>query len=41
MRLQLINVFRSYENGQSAEEWVQYGNVGFLPQLGADLTEGH
>lgn len=40
MRLELINVFRYHENGRLAEEWVQYDNVGFLRQLGVDLTEG-
>lgn len=41
MRLELINVFRYHQNGQLAEEWVQYDNVGFLRQLGVDLTEGN
>ncbi|MFF3264740.1 hypothetical protein ACFYWO_36905 [Streptomyces sp. NPDC002932] len=40
MRLEPINVSRYYENGQSAEECVQYDRVGFLRQLNADLTEG-
>ncbi|GAB3213598.1 hypothetical protein GCM10027294_46550 [Marinactinospora endophytica] len=41
MRLELINIFRYHENGQLAEEWVQYDNVGFLRQLGVDLTKAH
>lgn len=40
LRLELLNIFRYHENGQLAEEWVQYDNVGFLRQLGVDLTEG-
>jgi predicted ester cyclase len=38
MRLELINIFRYHEDGKLAEEWVQYDNVGFLRQLGVDLT---
>lgn len=38
MRLELINLFRYDEDGLLAEEWVQYDNIGFLRQLGADLT---
>ncbi|MGW6796512.1 ester cyclase [Streptomyces chartreusis] len=41
IRLELINTFRYHENGQLAEEWVQYDNVAFLRQLGVDLTAGH
>lgn len=38
MRLELINLFRYDEEGRLAEEWVQYDNLGFLRQLGVDLT---
>lgn len=38
MRLELINLFRYDEDGLLAEEWVQYDNLGFLRQLGVDLT---
>ncbi|WP_431907534.1 ester cyclase [Amycolatopsis thermoflava] len=39
MRLELINIFRYHEDGKLAEEWVQYDNLGFLRQLGVDLTQ--
>ncbi|NYH54857.1 putative ester cyclase [Nocardiopsis arvandica] len=41
MRLELINLFRYDEDGRLAEEWVQYDNIGFLRQLGADPTKEH
>lgn len=38
MRLELINLFRYDEDGLLVEEWVQYDNIGFLRQLGVELT---
>lgn len=40
MRLELINLFRYDGDGLLVEEWVQYDNIGFLRQLGVDLTTG-
>ena len=38
MRLELINLLRYDEDGRLAEEWVQYDSLGYLRQLGVDLT---
>lgn len=37
MTLELINFFRYDNDGRLAEEWVQYDNLGFLRQLGAEM----